>query len=85
MELDDLVDGVGVVFDIWSSWELVEHIGPGLHGAEVVDEIVVYGACAHIEWLVELFLGEGFAGLVEVLVGPAVVGDEDACGICWLV
>ena len=81
VQFADFGQGVLLLFEAWAGLGLVEDVGPAAHGAEVVQEVVVDRAGAHEEDLVELLVAEGGAGVVELRVGPAVVGEEDGVGV----
>ena len=58
-----------------------KHVAPTLHRSEEVDDRVVQRARAHLEYLVELFIGEVGTALDERTCRPAVVCEEDLEGV----
>ena len=72
-----MIEGAVFFFEAWSPWGFVEDIGPAVHGAQVVKKIHTQRTGTHFEGLVELIGGEFLASGIEVLVRPAVVGNED--------
>jgi len=78
----DLIKGVCVFDESIACGRFVEDIGPAAGCAEVVDEVIAERAGAHGECLGELIVAERLARVVELGVGPSVVGEEDGVGVC---